>query len=100
MEAQESIATSTPPRIFISYARSDGEEFARNLRRRLIDEYSFSVWQDRTEIEVGKAWWQQIETALISKHIEYLVLVITKAKMESEMMCKECWLAIGRNSLN
>lgn len=86
-------ASSGPPRIFISYTRSDGEEFARNLRRRLVEEHGFSVWQDRTEIEVGKAWWQQIETALTSKHIEYLVLVITCAAMNSEYVQKEWRLA-------
>ena len=58
---------SSPPRIFISYARSDGEYFARDLRRSLIEEYRFAVWQDRTEMKVGETWWQQIVDALTSE---------------------------------
>ncbi len=58
---------SSPPRIFISYARSDGEDFARFLRLILIEEYRFGVWQDRTKMQVGEAWWQQIVAALTSE---------------------------------
>ena len=60
-------ALSSPPRIFISYARSDGEDFSRDLRSRLIEEYRFGVWQDRTKMQVGEAWWQQIVDALTSE---------------------------------
>jgi len=81
------------PRIFISYAREDGEEFARKLRRCLVEEHGFSVWQDRTEMQVGDAWWQQIESALRNEHVEYLVLVMTPAAMKSEMVPKEWRLA-------
>ncbi len=58
---------SSPPRIFISYARSDGEDFARDLRRRQTEKYRFAVWQDRTKMQVGEAWWQQIVYALTSE---------------------------------
>ena len=84
---------SSSPRIFISYARSDGENFARNLRRRLIEEYSFAVWQDRTEMRVGEAWWQQIVAALTNEHVEHMVLVMTPAAMRSDMVRKEWRLA-------
>jgi TIR domain len=57
----------SPPHIFISYARSDGEDFARDLRRRLTEEYCFAVWQDRTKMQVGEAWWQPIVVALTSE---------------------------------
>ena len=93
MEAQEFIASSTPPRIFISYARSDGEEYARNLRRRLVEEYGFSVWQDRAEMEGGKNWWQQIVEALKNEYIEYMVLVMTPAAMGSDTVRREWRLA-------
>jgi hypothetical protein len=43
-------------RLFISYARSDGKNFADGLRRRLIDEYHFQVWQDIVELEGDKDW--------------------------------------------
>jgi hypothetical protein len=42
--------------LFISYARSDGKNFADDLRRRLVDEYHFQVWQDIVELEGGKDW--------------------------------------------
>jgi hypothetical protein len=80
---------SSPPRIFISYARNDGEDFARQLRHRLTGEYRFAVWQDRTEMQVGEAWWQQIVDALSNEHIEYMVLVMTPDAMHSEMVRKE-----------
>jgi hypothetical protein len=80
---------SSLPRIFISYARSDGEDFARQLRHRLTKEYKFAVWQDRTEMQVGEAWWQQIIDALSNEHIEYMVLVMTPDAMRSEMVRKE-----------
>ena len=77
---------SNHPRIFISYARSDGEDFAKNLRRRLEDK-GFSLWQDRTSLEGGKDWWQQIVEAL--NHVEYMVLVMTPASMHSNIVRKE-----------
>ena len=40
------------PRVFISYARSDGEEFARELRERL-EEAKIPLWQDRVGMEGG-----------------------------------------------
>jgi len=86
-------APSSPPRIFISYARNDGEDFARDLRLRLIEDYSFAVWQDRTEMQVGEAWWQQIVAALTSEHVEHMVLVMTPAAMRSDMVRKEWRLA-------
>ena len=87
------ITSSGHPRIFISYAREDGEEFARKLRRCLVEEHGYSVWQDRTEMQVGDAWWQQIESALRNEHVEYLVLVMTPAAIKSEMVRKEWRLA-------
>jgi hypothetical protein len=85
--------SSSLPRIFISYARSDGEDFARNLHHRLIEEYGFAVWQDRTEMQVGEAWWQQIVDALTNEHVEYMVLVMTPAAMRSDMVRREWRLA-------
>ena len=87
------ITPTTQPRIFISYARSDGEEFARNLCRRLVKEYGFSVWQDRAEMEGGKNWWQQIVEALKNEYIEYLVFVMTPAAMGSDTVRREWRLA-------
>ena len=62
-------------RIFVSYARSDGKEFAAELRRRLQDEHGFPLWQDLADMEGGRDWWLQITEAI--DRTEYLVLVMT-----------------------
>src|SRR5712691_10081691 len=74
------------PRVFISYARSDGEQFATQLRKRLEAKH-IPLWQDRVGMEGGRDWWQQITEALDA--VEFMVLVMTPAAMLSEMVCKE-----------
>ena len=69
------------PRIFVSYARSDGKEIAAELRRRLQDEHGFPLWQDLADMEGGKDWWLQITEAI--DHVEFLVLVMTPAALAS-----------------
>ena len=54
------------PRVFISYARSDGERFAARLRQRLEAEH-IPLWQDRVGMEGGRDWWLQIKDALDGK---------------------------------
>lgn len=74
--------------VFISYARSDGEAFATALSKRLTTEApGLRVWQDRPEIEGGVGWWRQIEEAL--ERVEFLVIVMTAAVLESEVTRKE-----------
>ncbi len=73
-------------RVFISYARSDGERFAAQLRKRLEAEH-IPLWQDRVGMEGGRDWWQQITEAL--DVVEFMVLVMTPAAMQSEMVRKE-----------
>src|SRR6266496_245789 len=74
------------PRVFLSYARSDGEQFATQLRQRLEAEH-IPLWQDRVGMEGGKDWWLQITEAL--DVVEFLVLVMTPAAMLSETVRKE-----------
>src|SRR5437588_4374673 len=74
------------PRVFLSYARSDGEPFATQLRQRLEAE-QIPLWQDRVGMEGGKDWWLQIVEAL--NKVEFLVLVMTPAAMGSETVRKE-----------
>ena len=50
--------TGVVPRVFLSYARFDGEQFAGELRQRLEAEH-IPLWQDR----VGKDWWQGLVAA-------------------------------------
>ncbi len=81
-----SVNTARAPRVFISYARSDGERFATELRQRLQAE-QIPLWQDRIGLEGGKDWWLQITEAL--DVVEFMVLVMTPAAMRSETVRKE-----------
>jgi hypothetical protein len=69
---------NTTPRVFISYARSDGEAFATKLRRKL-EAKNIPLWQDRTGMEGGRDWWLQIQEAL--DHVQFMVLVMTPAAL-------------------
>jgi hypothetical protein len=78
----------TPPRIFISYARSDGEGFASALRQRLQAEHpSLTLWQDRADLEGGVGWWKQITDAL--DRVKILIMVMTLAVTQSPVAQKE-----------
>jgi WD40 repeat protein len=81
-----SAKTDAVPRVFLSYARADGELFAAELRQRLQAEH-IPLWQDRVDMEGGKDWWQQITEAL--DVVEFMVLVMTPAGMQSETVRKE-----------
>ncbi len=75
-----------PPRIFISYARSDGEVFARHLRA-LLEAEALPLWRDREGMEGGRDWWQQITAAI--DQVEFLVLVMTPAATQSALVRRE-----------
>src|SRR5256714_2745158 len=70
----------TALRVFISYARADGEAYTRNLHTRL-EKAGIPCWMDRFGMEGGKDWRQQILEALDT--VEFLVLVMTPAAMQS-----------------
>jgi len=72
--------------VFISYARSDGEEFANRLRQRLESE-GIPLWQDRVGMEGGRKWWLQITEALA--RVEFMALVITPNALKSDTVRKE-----------
>jgi hypothetical protein len=70
------------PKIFISYAREDGEKFATDLLNRLQLAFpQFDFWQDRSAMQGGLPWWVQIAGAI--EHAHALILVITPAAMRS-----------------
>jgi WD40 repeat protein len=79
---------SSPPRtgVFVSYARSDGEALARDLRQRLEAE-GVVLWRDREGMEGGRDWWLQITAALDA--VEFLLLIMTPAAAESALVRKE-----------
>jgi WD40 repeat protein len=68
------------PRVFISYARADGEDVARDLYRRL-EHASIPCWMDRFGMEGGRDWREQIIEALNA--VEFLVLVMTPTAIQS-----------------
>ena len=71
----------TYPRIFISYAHSDGGTFATSLRERIEREQpEITLWQDRAQMQGGIGWWKQITEAL--DKVEILIMVITPAAVE------------------
>ena len=75
------------PRILVSYARRDGGEFSHALSERLAKEHGFTVWRDLSELEGGIDWWRQISDAI--RRVEYLILVITPAALESRVVREE-----------
>jgi WD40 repeat protein len=79
-------SSSQDPRVFVSYARSDGEAFACQLRERLERE-GIPLWRDREGMEGGRDWWLQIAEAL--DKVEFMVLVMTPAAMASAVVRKE-----------
>lgn len=75
-------------RLFISYARRDGEDFATRLRKRLeAEQPEITIWQDRARMEAGLGWWKQITDAIDS--VDFMVLVMTPEAMKSETVRKE-----------
>jgi TIR domain len=89
---------TNPPRVFLSYARRDGEAFATALRQRLEHEQpEIALWQDRAEMEGGVGWWAQIECAL--DQVRFLVIVLTPHAIASEMTQKE-WRYARQRGVN
>src|SRR5215813_4500106 len=72
--------------VFISYARDDGEEFAKVLRQQLHGE-GIPLWRDRESMEGGRDWWLQITEAL--DQVEFMALVITPNALKSDTVRKE-----------
>lgn len=78
-----------PPRVFISYARRDGREFAVALRRRLEREApDITLWRDIEDLEGGRGWWRQITEAI--DQVQYLLLVMTPGAAVSTF-CRKEW---------
>lgn len=50
----------TKPSVFISYARDEGEKFAKNLRKRLQKALpQIEFWRGRSSMQGGLPWWAQ-----------------------------------------
>ena len=53
------------PRVFLSYSRKDGLEFARHLQA-MLEAEGLSLYRDLSGLEGGADWWRQVETAIKS----------------------------------
>ena len=84
---------SEPSRVFISYARSDGSDFAAGLRKKFEKEH-ISLWQDVIRLHSGKDWWQQITNALDS--VAYMVLMTAPECLRSEWCVLKGWTRSSR----
>lgn len=73
--------------VFISYARADGEAFAKRLRERLDAAGVPLVWRDRDEMEGGHDWWLQIAEAL--ENVAFMALVFSPASLKSKTVRRE-----------
>lgn len=74
------------PRVFISYARDDGEPFARALYQAIENE-NIKAWLDRFDMDTSADWWEQIKVAI--EKCEYLVMVATPAALTSDVVRRE-----------
>ncbi len=76
------------PRVFLSYARADGEIRTDEIRKRLAREAGdIVVQQDRLLLEGGIGWWKQITDSIDS--VDFLILVMTPAAVTSGNVQKE-----------
>ena len=62
------------PRVFLSYSRKDGLEFARRLQA-MLEAEGLSLYRDLSHLDGGEDWWRQVETAI--KSVEHVVMVLT-----------------------
>ncbi len=69
-------------RLFISYARSDGSRLAERLEADLKAS-NHETWRDRSEIQAGRDWAREIETAIDG--CELFLAVLTTGSYNSEI---------------
>jgi len=56
---------AAPPRVFLSYARKDGELIANQIRRPLESEHpELELWQDLVKLRAGAGWFGQLIEAI------------------------------------
>ena len=82
-------------RIFISYARADGNDAANRLIKLLSTE-GHPTWHDLRKLEPDRSVWSQIEDAL--KATEFLIVIVTPAALKSDYIRAE-WREARRQGL-
>lgn len=78
-------------KIFLSYSRSDGYDFAQKLTADLQKE-GFDVWIDQDDIRAGSSWYIEIEKAL--ENCDCLLFIETENSVSSEHVLDEVYYAL------
>ncbi|UFS69449.1 TIR domain-containing protein [Geomonas sp. RF6] len=91
-QTEQSPLPVAPRRVFLSYARADGRDFAKDLHERL-EKLGHVVWRDTVDMAGGQDWWVQIEDRI--RQADTAVLVVTPAAMKSPVVHRE-WLHARR----
>jgi len=81
-------------KIFISYSRVDGQQFAIELSARLR-KAGADVWLDQVDIEPGKIWDFEIEKAL--QGAEAVIFIATEKSTSSNNVLNEVYYALEEN---
>jgi hypothetical protein len=81
-------------KIFISYSRVDGQQFAVELSARLR-KAGADVWLDQVDIEPGKIWDFEIEKAL--QRAEAVIFIATEKSTSSNNVLNEVYYALEEN---
>src|SRR5207247_3127222 len=76
-----------PENVFVSYARADGEDFAKKLHDHL-EANGFMTWLDRRDIKLGENWDLSIDKAI--RECWALLFVMTPSGVESPN-CHDEW---------
>jgi WD40 repeat protein len=71
--------------IFVSYSRAN-TEFARDLYTKL-QSLGFTLWRDRSDMEGGEKWWEQIKEAI--RNVDTMVLIMSPAALQSQVVAEE-----------
>ena len=74
------------PRVFISYARSDGLDFGRELRA-WLENKGIPLFQDLVSLVAGQDFLLQIYKAI--DQVEFLILLMTPNALKSDAVKKE-----------
>ncbi len=91
----KSMTQASPPRIFLSYARTDGAMAATKLRDGLANAaltagQPLAVWQDLTSMRSGQ-WREQIRAAIRTG--DHLLMVLSAEALQSEVCAWEWHVA-------
>ncbi len=74
-------------RVFLSYARRDGNEFAKRLAADLRARGQWYIWVDQQDIRAGRSWDTEIEQAIRASDV--LAAVLTPQSVVEFSVCRD-----------